>query len=184
MPTVVRKGLSATQLRRLLNYDPRTGLFKWRVERRGRPHGRIPPGTIAGSIWADGYRHICIDYVAYPAARLAFLWMTGRWPRLGMDHKNRNRADDRWRNLREATWSQNQMNKINSNNALGLKGVCWEWDRDKYKAYIEVNGRSMHLGRFETAEEAQAAYAVAARKHFGEFARTKRKEAHDEQTAT
>jgi hypothetical protein len=100
-------------------------------------------------------------------------WMTGQWPRYQMDHKNRNRSDDRWSNLRQATRSQNQGNRINSNNSLGLKGVCWEADRRKYKAYIEgKDGRTINLGRFNTAAEAQAAYAAAASKKFGQFART------------
>jgi hypothetical protein len=52
-----------------------------------------------------------------------------------------------------------------------MKGVCYEKSRHKYKAYIEFGGRSINLGRFDTAEEAQAAYKAAARTYFGEFAR-------------
>jgi hypothetical protein len=62
---------------------------------------------------------------------------------------------------------------MNSNNRLGLKGVCFEQDRNRYKAYIEMNGKTINLGRFATAEDAQAAYADAARKYFGKFARIK-----------
>jgi len=164
--------LNAARIRRLLNYNLSTGIFTWRIKRRGRPHGWKRAGTRAGAIWAaNGYRHICIDGVSYRCARLAFLWMNGEWPRWVMDHKNRDRADDRWRNLREATPSQSQANRINSNNVLGMKGVCYEADRRKYKAYIEFAGRSINLGRFDTAKEAQAAYAAAAKKYFGEFAR-------------
>jgi hypothetical protein len=159
-------------MRTYLRYDPHTGIFRWRIKRRGRPHGWMPAGTRAGSIWSTGYRMICIEGKRYTASRLAALWMTGRWPIHQMDHKNRKRSDDRWSNLREATPHQNQGNSFNSNNRLGLKGVCWEADRQKYKAYIEEDGRTINLGRFNTAAEAQAAYAAAARKQFGEFART------------
>jgi hypothetical protein len=170
----LRNRLSAPEVRALLDYNPNTGVFTWRVKRRGYPQGWKMPGTVAGSVYADGYRHIMINGVSYIASRLAFLWMKGRWPPFRMDHKNRKRSDDRWRNLRPATDMQNQGNKINSNNALGLKGVCYEQDRDKYKAYIEMGGRSVNLGRFDTAEAAHAVYVAAARKYFGRrFARSK-----------
>jgi hypothetical protein len=122
-------------------------------------------------VYSTGYRVICINGRRFKAARLAVLVMTGRWPRHQVDHKNRNRSDDRWSNLREATPSENQGNKINSNNRLGIKGVCWEADRGKYKASIDVSDRTVNLGRFDKASEAQLAYAAAAKKHFGRFAR-------------
>jgi hypothetical protein len=166
--------LSARELRKLLDYEPATGLFRWRVKRRGRPYGWMPVGTVAGSIWPTGYRIICINYVRYKAARLAFLWMTGRWPSAFVDHINRDESDDRWENLRPVSISQNAANSWRgTTNALGLKGVCYEADRNKYKAYIEFGGRSIHLGRFKTAEEASVAYAAAAKKYFGAYARTK-----------
>lgn len=161
------------EIRRLLSYDPETGIFTWKVKRRGRPYGWMPAGTVAGSIYSDGYRLITINGERYKASRLAFVLMYGRWPREEVDHRNGIRDDDRWSNLRRATRVQNQGNRIpQSNNRLGLKGVCYEADRKKYKAYIEMNGRSVNLGRFDTAKEAQAAYAAAAEKYFGEFART------------
>jgi len=114
-----------------------------------------------------------IDGRSYCSGPLAFLWMTGRWPTNEIDHKNRNRSDDRWENLRPATCSQNHGNTIhNRNNNLGIKGVCYEAKRGKFKAYIQIDGRSVNLGRFDTAQQAQATYEVAAIKYFGEFARS------------
>ena len=167
--------LNAKRLRAVLDYDPATGVFTWRVRQGPSGHNRVPEGEPAGSVWADGYRRIKIDYAAYPASRLAFLYMEGRWPVAQIDHINRDRSDDRWCNLREATRHQNQGNRYNKNNALGLKGVCFEKDRGKFKAYIDMNGKTVNLGRFDTAEEAQAAYAAAAEKYFGQFARSTEK---------
>jgi hypothetical protein len=159
------------ELAQLLAYDPVTGIFTWRVERRGRPYGHMPIGTVAGSIYNDGYRVITIDGERYKASRLAFALMMGRWSELEIDHKNRVRDDDRWENLREATMAQNSANREPRNtNKLGIKGVCFEASRNKYKATIEVNGRSINLGRFKTAAEARAAYLTAVRRYFGEFA--------------
>jgi hypothetical protein len=163
--------LTRAHLQDLLDYDSATGVFKWRITRPGLG-GRILAGTVAGSVWADGYRRICIHGKSYRAGRLAFLFMTGVWPPEWVDHENRNRSDDRWGNLRSATPKQNQGNRPRqASNALGLKGVCYEARRNKYKAYIQMNGRTVNLGRFATATEAQAAYAAAAEKYFGQFAR-------------
>jgi hypothetical protein len=84
-----------------------------------------------------------------------------------MDHKNLNRADDRWSNLREATASQNQANILKkSSNTSGAKGVCWRKDSRKWQAQICINGKRRYLGSFDT-REAAAAYAAAAKEHFG-----------------
>jgi HNH endonuclease len=99
--------LTQERLRSLLDYDPATGAFTWLVDRRGRFARK---GARAGTINGNGYRQISIDCVIYPCARLAVLWMTGRWPKRLVDHHNRDKIDDRWDNLRPATYSQNGAN--------------------------------------------------------------------------
>jgi hypothetical protein len=104
--------------------------------------------------------------------------MIGRWPEPSIDHKNMDKADNRWDNLREATYSENCRNKkVNSNNALGFKGVIkrqgHQFRHAPYEAYIRPRaGERVYLGRFETAQEAHAAYSAAAAKLHGDFART------------
>ena len=102
-----------------------------------------------------------------------------------IDHKNRNKADNRRSNLRPATNGKNRANsKLNANSKSGFKGVHLRKRRDRisnrkvrsdclgnrWTAQINVNGKKLWLGDFPTPEEAHAAYAQAARKHFGEFA--------------
>jgi len=105
---------------------------------------------------------------------------------LQVDHINGIKDDNRRENLRVATNGQNRANsKLNDNNKSGLKGVHLRKkptiknrkkkprkDRmgDRWAAQINVNGKKLHLGYFDTKEEAHAAYREAARKHFGEFA--------------
>jgi hypothetical protein len=115
----------------------------------------------------DGYIDIGIDGKSYLAHSLAWLYVTGQWRR-EIDHKNTRRADNRWRNLRPATRSLNRANsRIAKNNTSGLKGVRL-YRSGKFQARI---GQT-HLGYFDTAIEAGTAYITAAKKHFGEFART------------
>jgi len=76
------------------------------------------------------------------------------------------------KNLRSATRSQNCMNKgKQKNNTSGYKGVCWDNNAKKWRAYIKINGKRKHLGLFEDIEEAVKTYKEAARKYHEEFAR-------------
>ena len=97
--------------------------------------------------------------------------MTGR--QSVADHINNDPSDDRWSNLREATASQNGANKRAQSNKMysNLKGVTWQAGR--YLAQIGVDGQNIYLGRFDRAEDAHAAYVVAAKKYFAEFARAR-----------
>lgn len=87
------------------------------------------------------------------------------------DHKDRDRLNCQRENLRESTYSQNGANaSVSRNNKLGVKGVHWR--KNSYTACITVNGKSIHLGNFNSVEEASAAYQNAANYYFGEFAST------------
>ena len=116
-----------------------------------------------------------IDHHAYGAHVLIWVWMTGEWPSVEIDHENLKRADNRWSNLREATHSQNMANgRKYRNNTSGYKGVFWENRKSpkKWRAMIDINGKHKHLGYHSSKEEASAAYNKAADELFGEFART------------
>lgn len=92
-----------------------------------------------------------------------------------IDHRNGNRADNRRSNLRPATKQLNGINRgANSNNVLGIKGVS-KLKNGKYTARITVDGRTVHLGTFETIDEAHNARSKKERELFGEFAFGKEK---------
>ncbi|MCD1264056.1 hypothetical protein B5M44_04210 [Shinella sumterensis] len=159
--------LTSDRLRSLLFYDPNSGIFTWRVDRL-----RVRAGDRAGKLTRDGYIHIGVDGGRYAAHRLAFLYMTGTIPEVFIDHKNRNRSDNRWDNLRVATNSQNQMNTdMKSNNTSGFKGVSWHKAEGKWRADIRIGGAKVCLGYFDKSEEAHEAYLKAVEEHHGEFAR-------------
>lgn len=160
--------LTQIRLKELLDYDPETGQFTWRVTRSNK----VRAGDFAGCI-AHGRYQIQIDYSIYYAARLAVLWMTGELPENQVDHINCNPTDNRWDNLRPADDFQNGANRQarKGKKYSDLKGVTFNKRKGRFEAAIRKNYRLIFLGYFDTAEEAHAAYCEAARKHFGDFAR-------------
>ena len=113
-----------------------------------------------------------IDRRAYLEHDIIWFYMTGEWPSDGVDHFNSDKTDNRWRNLRQATQSQNNANsRRRADNTSGFKGVCWYEATGKWSSRIGVGGKKINLGYFDKPHLAYAAYCLAARKHFGDFAR-------------
>jgi hypothetical protein len=159
--------LTRARLRELLHYNKKTGEFR-RWERSGK---RARLGPSAGCVSPQGYRCIKIDGRVYRAHQLAWFYMKGRWARPGIDHRDRDAGNNRWKNLRRATASQNAANRRRPrHNTSGHKGVSLCRRSGKWRACIVRNGRFVCLGRFATPQAAHAAYRAAARKLFGEFA--------------
>jgi hypothetical protein len=159
--------LTHDRLRKILHYDPITGNFTWLANKSNRNAGKI-----AGSVTDNGYRLIKINGRNYLGHRLAWLYMTGEWPKEMVDHKDRIKFNNVWTNLREATRSQNQANAgLPSTNCSGIKGVHWDKKDKKWRAQIGVKGKKINLGGFDTPEPAHAAYVFAANEYFGDFAK-------------
>lgn len=163
--------VTAARIRVLLIYDPQTGIFTWRVNRTGTARA----GTIAGALDTDGYRQIRVDGRLYLAHRLAWLYVHGRFPTCDLDHWDLDRDHNAIENLRPCTQSENNANtRVRSDNVLGRKGVTYDAQRRRYRARIRKLGHLYHLGWFERIEDAAAAYAAAAAKHYRKFARSRR----------
>lgn len=151
-----------------LDYNPETGNFTWKAKRRGRRK----PGMSAGCIHPHGYVRISINYRLYNAHRIAWLFITGKWPQKFIDHIDGNPANNKASNLREANTLQNGANrKMSTANTSGIKGVSFVKNTQKWGAWIKVNGKSKNLGNFQTKEEAAEAYKKAAQNYWNDFAR-------------
>lgn len=171
-----RTDLTAECVRRILDYDPETGVFRWRhrpdarrewnTRYAGKVAGTAKPGRLTS------YIRLNVGGRLYYAHRVAWLIVHGEWPEDQIDHVNGDGADNRIANLRPASNAENLRNRGKTRgNEAGAKGVCWDaWAR-RWKASITVDGEHRHLGRFDTPEEAHAAYARAAQEHHGEFHR-------------
>ena len=160
------KQLTHERARELLDYDPATGTFRWRVDRSGKARA----GTIAGTPVGNGAVHVGIDCKVYLAHRLAWFWVHGKWPESGLDHINGDRADNSLANLRPATQMQNSGNRcLDRRNTSGHRGVSWHKGKQKWLAQITYAGRAKYVGLYDTPDEAAAAFAETGREMFGEF---------------
>ena len=146
-----------------LSYNPEDGIFNWICD---RPNG-IKAGSLAG-YRSSNYLAVSIDSEDIYLHRLAFVFMTGDWPKGYVDHINRDSKDNRWSNLRDTDMTQNMYNaKRRSDNTSGRKGVARSTYTKNWMAYIIYKGRQKHLGFFDTFEEAVAAREKAEEVYYG-----------------
>lgn len=148
----------------VLDYDPETGVLTWKNHKKAYLNGRR-----AGSLDRDGYLRVGLCKQKLYAHRIAWFLHFQKWPSCEIDHRNRDRSDNRISNLREAERIENIANSVRKRKFALPKGVYERGGR--YRAYIGVNNKTYWLGSYRTPEEASAAYSAAAIKQFGEFAR-------------
>jgi hypothetical protein len=159
--------IDPARLRELLSYDPDTGEIRWLPGAvKGRMAAGGPVGLQKGRSNSRVYFRFEIGGRRYFAHRVAWALMTGEWPKKTIDHRDRNGLNNVWTNLREATSAQQAQNRklYSTNRFSGHRGVTWAFG--KWKAVIEVSGRSIYLGRFADLQSAINARLVAEREHF------------------
>ena len=150
--------LTQSRLKELFSYDYKTGNFTVIKNRKGSSK-KI--GDLLGSKNFAGYLEAAIDAKKYYLHRLAYLYMTGSFPEGNIDHCNRNKSDNSWKNLKVVTQQENLENNIlpRKHGSLGYRGV--HRYKDKFRAKINHKGKQIHLGQFATIEEASQAYLKA-----------------------
>jgi len=148
-------------------FDYRDGKLFWKVANIGSCQTYKEAGTINSS---GGYRRIMVDKKHHLTHRLVYLMHHGHLPKF-LDHINNNRLDNRIENLREATVSQNQCNKVyNGKSKSGVKGVCWHKRENRWSAQIQINKKKICLGYFKSVEDAAKVLQGSREKYHGEFA--------------
>ena len=174
-------------IRQLLRYEPETGKLFWKE--RGPEWFKSGSRCAADSArswnrkFAGKEALYAIGSVGYPqgkvlnincrAHRVAWAIHYGFWPTEHVDHVNGNRTDNRLVNLRQATRSENMCNRsAPSDNTSGLKGVYWNAREKKWHVQLSFEGKRKSVGYFKDKGKAAEAYAAAAAKYHGAFART------------
>lgn len=171
-----RSSLTHSEVITVLAYFKSSGEFYW----RNHPHVHAAlRGKRAGRARLDGYRDISVQRVRILEHRLAFFYVNGRWPAEQIDHINGLRSDNRWRNLREATKSQNMQNTAGhrtrkSSSRVGVE-FCANFVGKPWHAHIRVNLKRVTVGYFSSEAEAIAARISAEKTHYGEFAYSARR---------
>lgn len=156
--------MTQEELKKLLYYDPDTGIFTWLVQANNRFKVGSEAGTINKNL-KTGKSYIDIKIrgkVYYNAGKLAFLYMTGKFPEDQVDHINGNGIDNRWNNIRKVTRLVNSQNRRKyANNSSGVVGVRWYCRVNKWASGINVNKKAIHLGYFNDFTDAVRARRLA-----------------------
>lgn len=155
---MTKKIITQSQLKKMLRYDPKTGLFTWII----KAANCIKVGDIAGHQEKNGYHVNVLRNKKYLSHRLVWLYVNGYLPENEIDHINRDKSDNRISNLRETTRQCNMRNKdIQKNNKSGVVGVFCFKSRKKYLATIGISGKLIHLGYYINIKDAVKARWVA-----------------------
>jgi len=138
------------------------------------------PGKVAGSptFKNTGKPAACLVQIngkTFLAHRIIWTMEKGPIPeRMQIDHIDVNAHNNRLDNLRLATNAQNSHNQpARRSNKWGLKGVSLNSTGGKWVAQIMIDGTNKHIGVYDNPLDAHNAYAEAAERHYGDFARTK-----------
>ena len=128
------------------------GALYWKHSR-----GCALAGDRCGWVDEDGYRFIGVQGRLFQEHRLLFFYFNGYMPEL-IDHEDRDTSNNLSSNLREADKALNSINRgLQSNNTSGIRGVGWSKASGKWRAYIKHNGKNLHLGVYDSFEQAAEA---------------------------
>jgi hypothetical protein len=157
---MARTDLTAQRLRELLHYDPKTGVFT----RLTRSAQCVHIGEVVGWFGGDKHRRASVDRRTYLLHRLAWLYMTGEWPSMRIDHVDDDPINNAFANLRDVDRSTilQKQRKAHRGSKAGILGVSLA--RGRWVARMTIEGRRVHLGTFASAEEAGSAYREAKRR--------------------
>jgi hypothetical protein len=167
--------VDAKLLHDVLIYNPETGILIWRA----RPTSMFKTardcaawntryaGKEAFTARKSGYPFGTVFDQPCRAHRVIWAMMTGEWPDTKVDHEDKDRSNNRWSNLRQASTAQNNHNRTKkSGTSSAFLGVNWKGDRGKWRAHL----RGRHLGYFPSEMDAAKAHDEAALTCYGAFA--------------
>jgi len=151
-------------------HDDADGVLRWAFTSAKFKRNDIVGTKTSSAACHTEYRQVKLFGKMYKVHRIIWLMKTGSFPDHYIDHIDGDGLNNRWSNLRSATPSQNMMNqRVRSDSITGIKGVSFDKQRNKWYAYINVDGKRKMLGRHDVLEEAVAARREAEKRLHGEF---------------
>lgn len=146
----------------LLSYNPETGDLRWNVSGHKRLKGKVAGHQRKGK----GYVIVGADLHHYYAHRIAWLLATGEWPSEFIDHIDGDPTNNRFSNLRAVSSAGNAQNmSLSSRNKSGILGVHFNTHVGRWTAQIRLGAKAVHLGFFDTKEEAAEARKLASERY-------------------
>lgn len=152
--------LTAERARFLFSYEPSTGALLW----RNPTSHRVAVGDKVGVIAMNGRRYVGLDGHRLLAHRIAWLHFYGELPEDNIAPENGDYDDLRISNLVRQSFTETSLkNDMRNTNKSGYRGVMWDKEKGKWRAEITQNYKRVTLGRYDTLDEAVAAYEAASR---------------------
>ena len=172
-----RQDISADLARQLLDYDPLTGILRWKARIPSMfSHTKTPERCcrwwntkfagkpVESTDCHFGYIRVILFGKAYPATHIIWLMEKDEWPESNIDHESGKPWDNKFSNLRPATKAENGQNYPKRiDNTSGYPGVTLDTGSGKWRARIAKDGKRLNIGNFSTPEEAYEAYKLAKR---------------------
>ena len=165
-------------LEECFSFDKDTGLLFWKE--RPRHHFSSDKGWKIANVkhagkqaftspMGDGYYYSFFEGTAYAAHRVLWKLVTRQEPPDFIDHVDQDISNNCWSNLREATQSQNFINRSGSWGKVGIAGIRGSQNGKKWIARIQKDRRYVHIGTFGSKHEAIAARNEVAKQLYGDF---------------
>lgn len=154
------------ELHGAFDYNPDTGELRWKIRPNVQSFCRAgDPVTLTTG--THGYQSLRLWKQTFMAHRVIWKWMTGEDPLEGkvVDHRNRNKTDNRWQNLRIASFTENTRNRNRSEDS----NISFQ--NGKWVVRVAVDGGGVvRVGRYIRKGNARRAAKEARLKYHGEFA--------------
>jgi hypothetical protein len=150
-------------------FEYRDGSLYWK--KNPSKNYRLDGTQVGNSSQVSKYIQVSINKKKYYVHRIIFMMFNGFMPAY-IDHIDGNRKNNKIENLRNATLSENQYNKIKpKHNTSGVKGVYFHKRSQKWMARCGFNKKCYFVGSYKNFKEAETAITDFRSKLHGEFAR-------------
>lgn len=140
------------QVLRDFEYNPLTGILTRKTGRDGPTNGTLHDNGYLRLRWKDKL---------YYVSHIIWVYCYGDWPKQTIDHINGIKTDNRLDNLRDVSLAENIRNRAVSRSPERNIHLTKDRKIPKYHVQFTKNKKTIHVGSFDTKEEAYRARDLA-----------------------